>query len=175
MMTLRRLRWPRSICLAACTAIAAMAWTPSALAAEQASSARIAASSANFELEGVAHSGRATLLLSNRSDHLPAAGVSLALVVGQVVRPAQRRDDGSFVLEDSSLDAAAVGPIVFQVTRGAATEMLRGRLDATAAGSAEPADLRHRAGWIWWVLNVGVIVVGYTMYTIRANRKAAQP
>jgi hypothetical protein len=142
-----------------------------AFAAPPSPAARIAASSATFELEGVAHSGRATLLLSTRADHLPATGASLALVVGQVVRPAQRRDDGSFVLEDSSLDAAAVGAIVFQVTRGKDTELLHGRLQAASAASVAP-EPQHRVGWIWWVLNVGVIVVGYTMYTLRANRKA---
>ena len=163
--------------LACCAGVGALAWSAGAVAAptaQTAPTARIAASSAAFELEGVAHNGQATLLLSNRADHLPAAGAALALVVGQVVRPAQRRDDGSFVLEDSTLDAAAVGPILFLVTRGTHTEVLRGRLDAAAGGTAETSDARHRVGWIWWVLNVGVIVVAYALYTIRANRKAKQ-
>lgn len=132
--------------------------------------ARVEARSQDLITVGVVQNDRMSIHISRLLDNAPVRDAVVAVLLRGGLHPTVAEADGSYTLVDPQLQLSGAAAVEFQITRGAAHESLKGRLDiaAPAAGGDEKSQARQ---YWWWALNFGVCI-GFLVLLSRRKKKA---
>jgi hypothetical protein len=137
---------------------------------DAAAAPRIEVRSADLLLVGVVHGERMDLHLSQSVDNAPIRDATVVAVLRGATHAAVAAADGGYEFETPDLALPGAAVVEFRVTRGGATESLRGTLQGAATQRDE--DKNGIRQYLWWVLNFGVCIGFLMLYSRR--RKAAE-
>jgi hypothetical protein len=166
-----RLRsWCRAGALAVLgTAVAALAAASSP--AQEPTSPRIEARSADMLAVGLVHGDRLTIHVSRLIDNAPVRDAVLTVVLRGVAHPTVAETDGSYTLQTKDLTLPGAAAVDIEVSQASAQESLKGTLQINAAPGQSENKNTARQLW-WWVLNFAVCIGFLWLFTRR--RKAAK-
>jgi len=155
-----------------CIALAALtAWPSSAETPAPASAARVEARSQELLAVGLVHDDKMSIHVSRLIDNAPVRDAVVTVVLRGTAHPTTAETDGSYALETKDLTLPGAATVEFQVSKGGASESLKGTLDiAQAAG--QPEDKNSARQLWWWVLNFAVCFG--VLWLISRRRKAAK-
>jgi hypothetical protein len=147
------------------------AWGSGACAAGAPAIPRVEARSAELMAVGVVHDDMMSIHISRLVDNAPVRDAVVGVVLRGMLHPTTAEADGSYSLRTKDLALPGTAAVDFQVSRGAATQSLKGTLDIGSV-PGQLADTNSSRQLWWWVLNFAVC--GAAVWLFSRRRKAAR-
>jgi hypothetical protein len=160
------------VALRAAVAAAAIIALTAAIARgdEKGPPARVEARSSDLLAVGTVQGDRMSIHLSRIIDNSPVRDAAVGVTLRGTAHPALAEADGSYSLQTPDLRLAGPAAVQFEVTQGAAREVLSGTLDDQRGAHSDDKGNTRQLGW--WVLNFAVCI-GFLM--LWSRRKKADP
>jgi len=164
-----RIRGSR-LALACVAALGLLAATSSR--ADEAAPRRVEARSATLLAVGVVHGDRMSIHISRLADNAPVRDALLAVMLRGVAHPTVAEADGGYTLQTTDLELPGAAAVEFQITQGAAREVLKADLAPSAGSKPEEKNSARQLGW--WVLNFAVCIGFLWLWSRRREAKREQ-
>ena len=127
---------------------------------------RIELRSPQYVLVGLAHDDRMSVRVTSALDNAPIHDAALTAYLRGATYPLSAEVDGSYLMVAKDLGLPGSASIEFEIKQRGETARLRGTLQTPDAQPANP-DQNNARQYAWWVLNFGVCIAAYVLFTRR--------
>ena len=110
-------------------------------------------------------------LFGNRRGYCEQISTALAVMLRGTLHAATAEPDGSYSLQTPDLRLPGPAAVQFEVTQGAAREVLSGTLEGQHGGQSDDRGNTRQLGW--WVLNFAVCIGFLLLWSRRKSAKSA--